>query len=458
MFESVLVANRGEVACRILRTCKALGLRTVAVCSSADAGAPHTVLADQVVELGAGPPTSNYLDMERVLSAVRASGASAVHPGYGLLSESPAFAEAVVAASRVFVGPSADALRQLGDKVRARELAKSVGLLPPEGTATSIGATDEATLLAEAQRVGFPVLVKASGGGGGIGIESASSPETLIAAVRRASDRAARAFGDARIYLEKWISRAHHIEIQVLRDAEGNTTTLGDRECSVQRRYQKVIEECPAQLPWLGQADGQLRRVLHEKAQALLGAAGYVGIATVELLGDEEGHAYFLEVNPRLQVEHAITEAVYDVDLVKWQLRLAAGEPLAPELLGRVGHGHAIEARLYAEDPARGYLPQPGQLVRLKWPAGTGIRIDSGVTEGAEISPLYDPLLGKIIAHGGDRPEALRRLGRALGELSVQIAGPRGPRTTNLSQLVRAIESAPFVSGVYDTGLLRLLE
>ncbi len=453
------MANRGEIACRVLRTASRLGLETVAVFSDADTLSPHVALADQAMRLGPAPVKQSYLSVNAILGAIAETGADAVHPGYGLLSESPAFAAAVAAAGATFIGPSPRALATLGDKIAARRSARAVGLEPPPGSEGPIDPDDAKALAAEAERIGYPLLVKAAGGGGGIGMQVAANVEELARAARACSDRGRAAFLDPRVYLERYVEHPRHIELQLLADAHGGARVLGERECSVQRRHQKVIEESPSPAAFLGGDLGRSRRrVLAERAIALAASVGYVGAGTVELVADGEGRSYFLEVNARLQVEHPVTELVTGLDLVEAQLRIAAGEPLSREVLEAEPQGHAIEMRLYAEDPAKGYLPQPGRLERLRFPEGLpGVRVDAGYSEGGEVTVHYDPLIAKIIAHGATRAEAIARLDAALAATVVELVGPKGRRATNLELGRRVLASAPFRAGDYDTTLLASL-
>ena len=455
MFEKVLVANRGEIACRILKTCERLGIETVAVFSDADVSAPHVTLADEAYRLGGPQPRESYLDIDAVIAAVIASGAEAVHPGYGLLSENPRFARAVAEAGACFIGPSVAALSDLGDKVKARALARSVGLEPPPGTAEPVTA---ANVHEAALEIGFPLLVKAAAGGGGIGMHLVNDASELDQAMQVATTRASAAFGDARVYLEKYLSKPRHIELQLGRDRQGQSCFLGERECSVQRRHQKIIEESPSPAAFLETAAGRARfEATVDRARRLLEAASYENLATVEFVADAAGQLYFLEVNARLQVEHPITEQRTGLDLVEMQLRIASGESLPPELRTARVSGHAVEARLYAEDPAKNFLPQPGKLMALSLPEGEGIRVDAGVREGDEVTPYYDPLLLKLVAHAETRSEAIARLDRALAELVLGLEGKRGPRVTNQAFLRQVLASVSFQNGDYDTGLAAAL-
>lgn len=456
MFQRVLIANRGEIACRIARTLRRLDIASVAVYSDADASAAHVSACDEAIRIGPAPVRESYLDVDAILAAASATGAQAIHPGYGLLSENAAFAAAARARGLVFVGPPEDALSRLGDKLSARALARSVGVAPPPGSPEPVDPADQATLIAEARRVGFPVLVKAAAGGGGIGMARVAREEDLERGARAASDRARQAFGDGRVYLERYVDMPRHIEVQVVIDDHGNAVALGERECSVQRRHQKIIEETPSPAAFFeGAAGASLRRELFERALRVVEAAGYRGAGTVEFIVDSSGEAFFLEVNARLQVEHPVTELVTNLDLVELQLLVAAGEPLPASALGSTATGFAVEARLCAEDPARGYVPQPGRLERLRFPEGSpGVRIDSGFREGQEVTPFYDSLIAKLVAFGQTRVEAITRLDRALAETEVVLVGPKGPRATNRDFLRSILANAEFVRGAYDTHLL----
>jgi acetyl-CoA carboxylase biotin carboxylase subunit/3-methylcrotonyl-CoA carboxylase alpha subunit len=398
----------------------------------------------------------SYLDSSAILAAARASASEAIHPGYGLLSENPAFAKAVRDAGLVFVGPPPEAMAKLGDKLEARALARSVGVEPPPGTADPVEPADEARLLEEAARIGYPLLVKAAAGGGGIGMARANGPDELRRAAVAARDRARQAFADERVYLERYMDRPRHVEVQVFVDRSGNAVALGERECSVQRRHQKVIEETPSPAPFfVGEEGERARQALFEQALRVVRAAGYLGAGTVEFIVDASGTAYFLEVNARLQVEHPVTEMVTGLDLVELQLRIAAGEELPEDVLAAEPQGHAVEARLYAEDPAKGFVPQPGRLERLRFPEELiGVRVDAGFREGSEITPFYDPLIAKIIGFGPTRAEAIRRLDQALERTELALVGPKGPRATNRELLRRVLANSEFRSGDYDTHLI----
>ena len=453
-----MVANRGEIACRIFRTLERMGIESVAVFSDADVSAPHVAAADQAFRLGPAPLAQSYLNAELVLVAALESGAEAIHPGYGLLSENAAFAEKVRAAGLTFIGPPGPALEAFGDKLRARAVARSVGASPPPGSDGPVDPADLERLANEAERVGYPILVKAAGGGGGIGMQIVREASELARAAQSCADRGKASFADARIYLERYLEGPRHIEVQVLCDDHGNAVALGERECSVQRRHQKIIEESPSPAAFFDGPEGASRRsALHRAALDVVKAAGYRGAGTVEFVANASGELYFLEVNARLQVEHPVTEAVTGVDLVEQQLRVASGEALDAAVLSPATTGHAVEARVYAEDPARGFLPQPGHIEELEWPSGAGIRVESGVTAGMDVTPHYDPMLAKIIAHGADRAEAIARLASALAQTKLRLVGPKGDRATNLAFLSQVLAAPEFMAGAYDTGLAERL-
>jgi acetyl-CoA carboxylase biotin carboxylase subunit len=418
MFKSVLVANRGEIARRILRACRALGVRGVAVYSEADSGWPHVGDADEAMLIGPAPPRSSYLSAERILEAARVSRAEAIHPGYGFLSENWQFAKTCEEAGLTFIGPAWTVIRRMGEKVAARRLMAEAGVPVVPGSDGSVKDLADARGAAEA--VGYPVLLKAVGGGGGIGMARAEGPAQLARAFATAQRRAHAAFGAGDLYLERYMEGARHIEVQVFGDRHGALVHLHERECSIQRRHQKLVEESPA--PGLA-ADLKLR--LTQAAIRGARAVGYVNAGTLEFLVDPTGGFYFLEMNTRLQVEHPVTEEVTGLDLVQAQLRVACGEPLPWSQRDILQRGAAIECRIYAEDPARNFMPSPGTILALKLPEGEGIRVECGVAEGLALSVHYDPLLAKVIAHGRDRDEALERMLVALGEFHVE-----GVRTT----------------------------
>ncbi|MGA5879707.1 acetyl/propionyl/methylcrotonyl-CoA carboxylase subunit alpha [Streptomyces cellulosae] len=443
MFDTVLVANRGEIAVRVVRTLRSLGVRSVAVYSDADADARHVREADTAVRIGPAPAAESYLSAERLLEAAARTGARAVHPGYGFLAENAEFARACEAAGLAFIGPPADAIALMGDKIRAKETVKAAGVPVVPGSSGS-GLTD-AQLVDAAREIGMPVLLKPSAGGGGKGMRLVRE-ETRLADEIAAARREARAsFGDDTLLVERWIDRPRHIEIQVLADGHGNVVHLGERECSLQRRHQKVVEEAPSVL-----LDEKVRAAMGEAAVQAARSCGYRGAGTVEFIvpGDDPSAYYFMEMNTRLQVEHPVTELITRLDLVEWQLRVAAGERLAFGQDDVRLTGHAVEARLCAEDPARGFLPSGGTVLRLREPQGDGVRTDSGLSEGTEVGSLYDPMLSKVIAYGPDRATALRRLRAALAEtvtLGVQ---------TNAGFLRRLLAHPAVVSGELDTGLV----
>ncbi len=406
MFSKILVANRGEIAVRVIRTCQELGIRTVAVYSEADATALHTVLADEAVLIGPPQPTESYLRGDRIVEVALETRCDAVHPGYGFLSENADFAEAVEAAGLVFIGPPPAAIRAMGDKVKARALMAEAGVPVVPGYEGE-GSLDD--FLAAARDLGYPVLVKAAAGGGGKGMRVVEREADLPAAIETARREAQGAFGDPRVYLEKYLPRPRHVEFQVLADQHGNVVHLFERECSVQRRHQKIIEETPSPL-----LDDDLRQRMGEAAVAAARAVGYVNAGTVEFLVDEERHFYFLEMNTRLQVEHPITELVVGVDLVKAQINVAAGKPLPFSQADLRQRGHAIECRVYAEDPANNFLPATGRVLRAVEPVGPWVRVDAGVTTGDTVTHHYDPMIAKLIVWGEHRLDALRKMAWAL--------------------------------------------
>ncbi len=459
MFKKLLVANRGEIACRIFRTCERLGIPTVAVFSDADVLSPHVAQADEAVRIGPAKVGESYLNIPAILAAIADVGADAVHPGYGLLSERRTFADAVREAGATFIGPPSSALEAFGDKIKARQVARSAGVAPPPGSEQPVDPKDSALLLLEAERIGLPLLVKAAAGGGGIGMQIVRQLSELDRAAQTCADRGLQAFGDARIYLERYLEQPRHIEVQVFCDAHGNAVALGERECSVQRRHQKIIEESPSAAGFFsGQGGAERRKKLWNAALSVVRAADYRGAGTVEFVANAQGELFFLEVNARLQVEHPVTELVTGLDLVELQLAVAAGEALPKAALEPTFTGHAIEVRLYAEDPQKGFVPQPGHLEQFELASELpGIRVDAGVMAGQDITPYYDPMLAKIAAHGKDREEALARLLVALAACRVQLLGPKGPRATNLAFLQKVLVSPEFRSGQYDTSLAETL-
>ena len=444
MIRRLLVANRGEIAVRIIRACRELGVETVAVASDADRGALHARLADVVVPIGPAPAVDSYLSVERLLDAAGTSGADAVHPGYGFLAENAAFARACEGAGLVFVGPPADAISQMGSKIASRALAREAGL--PIVPGETPDAQDDRSLRASAERVGFPLLVKASAGGGGKGMRVVHARKELSEAFASARHEAAGAFGDATLYLERLLRKPSHVEIQVFGDAHGHVVHLFERDCSSQRRHQKIVEESPA--AWL--PDG-LRRRMGDAAVALARHIGYRGAGTIEFLVEGRGddaRFYFLEMNTRLQVEHPVTEAVAGVDLVHAQLRVAAGDALPWTQADLRQRGHAIECRVYAEDPSAGYLPQAGRILLYRPPERPGIRVDAGVVEGSDVSVHYDPMMAKVIAHAETRDAAIDRMRAALAEFRI-LGLP-----TNIPFLLAVLDSPAFRAGRVDTAFL----
>jgi 3-methylcrotonyl-CoA carboxylase alpha subunit len=445
MFSSVLIANRGEIAVRIARTAKRLGLRTIAVYSEADAAALHVRVCDEAVAIGPPPAAESYLAIDRLIAAARQAGAQCVHPGYGFLSENAAFAEACAGAGLVFVGPPPAAIRAMGLKDRAKELMEKAGVPVVPGYHGS--QQSEAFLKRKAYEIGYPALIKAVAGGGGRGMRRVDRHADFDAALEAARREAQSAFGDSRVLIEKYVETPRHVEFQILADRHGRTVHLGERDCSLQRRHQKVIEEAPA--PGMTPA---LRAEMGRAAVRAAQTVGYVGAGTVEFICDgatglRPGGFWFMEMNTRLQVEHPVTEAVTRLDLVEWQFRIAAGERLAlPD--DTTPSGHAIEARLYAEDPDRGFLPSSGRIAALHWPGGEDIRVDAGAEAGDRVPPDYDPMIAKIIAHGANRGEAMDRLAAALGD--TVVVGPR----VNTPFLKALVEHPAFRAGKFDTGFI----
>ncbi|NZA26065.1 acetyl/propionyl/methylcrotonyl-CoA carboxylase subunit alpha [Luteimonas sp. SJ-92] len=442
MFDKLLIANRGEIACRVIRTARRLGIATVAVFSEADADAQHVRLADEAWPVGGPRPQDSYLRGDAIVEAARRSGAGAIHPGYGFLSENADFAEAIEAAGIAFVGPSAASMRKMGSKAGAKELMQAAGVPVVPGYTGTEQAPD--ALLREAGRIGWPLMIKAAHGGGGKGMRVVRSAEQFLPALESCQREAGSAFGRDRVLLERYIERPRHIEIQVFGDRHGNIIHLNERECSAQRRYQKVLEESPS--PFL---TPQLRARMGEAAVLAARAIDYANAGTVEFIVDPGGEFYFMEINTRLQVEHPVTEMVTGLDLVEWQLRVAAGEtlPLAQDDVRQ--QGHAIEVRLYAEDPDAGFLPASGRLQRLRLPQPSAhVRVDAGVVEGDTVTIFYDPMIAKLIVHDLDRPRALARLREALAGCA--IAGPK----SNIAFLERLVRHPEVVEGRIDTGYL----
>jgi len=437
----VLIANRGEIAVRIARACRTLGIECVAVASDADLGAPHACAADHMVRIGPAPARESYLNVPALLEAARASGADAVHPGYGFLAENAAFARAVEGAGLVWIGPPPDAIATMGDKLAARKAAAAAGV--PLVPGSEVAADDGERVAAQAEAIGYPLLVKAAAGGGGKGMRVVGGPGELRGAVQAAAREAEGAFADGRVYLERLLERPRHVEIQVLLDGHGTAVHLGERECSVQRRHQKIVEESPC--PVLTPA---LRARMAEAALAAARAVAYVNAGTVEFLLDASGRFYFLEMHTRLQVEHPVTELVTGIDMVVAQLRIARGEPLGFTQADVRLDGHAIEVRLYAEDPERGFLPSAGPLLAWQAPAGPGIRVDAGVASGTTVPVEYDPLLAKIAAWAPTRESAIARLRTALGE--TVALGPH----TNLAFLAEVLDHPAFRAGDTHTAFI----
>jgi propionyl-CoA carboxylase alpha chain len=441
MFEKILIANRGEIACRVMRTCRRLGIRSVAVYSEADADALHARMADEAVPIGASPAAESYLRIEKIIEAARRTGAGAIHPGYGFLSENPLFAEALEAEGIVFIGPPTRAIRAMGDKIEAKRLAAEAGVCTIPGHLEAIRDPDLA--LSVARATGFPVMVKAAAGGGGKGMRVAIDERDLLDGLKRAQSEARSSFGDDRVFLEKFIAEPRHIEIQVLGDRHGKVIHLGERECSIQRRHQKVIEEAPS--PFL---DARTRRAMGEQAVLLARAVDYHSAGTVEFIVDARRNFYFLEMNTRLQVEHPVTELVTGLDLVEQMIRIAAGEPLGLAQSNVRLDGWALEARVYAEDPGRGFLPSVGRIRRYLEPSGEGIRVDSGVVEGSEVTLFYDPMIAKVCAQGKDRATAIARLSDALDAFYI-----RGPGH-NVAFLTALLNHRRFREGKLSTGFI----
>jgi 3-methylcrotonyl-CoA carboxylase alpha subunit len=453
MFTKILIANRGEIACRVAATARRLGIRTVAVYSEADAGAKHVAVCDEAVLIGPAAAKDSYLRGDRIIEVAKAHGAQAIHPGYGFLSENAAFAEACAAAGLAFIGPPGSSMRAMGSKSAAKQLMEGANV--PLVPGYHGDDQDPALLQREADRIGYPVLLKASAGGGGKGMRVVERADDFAAALASCKREATSSFGDDKVLVEKYLQRPRHIEIQVFADTLGNCVYLHERDCSVQRRHQKVLEEAPA--PGM---PAERRAAMGEAAVAAARAVGYVGAGTVEFIANQDGSFYFMEMNTRLQVEHPVTEMITGTDLVEWQLRVAAGQPLPKKQHELAIHGHAIEARVYAENPEKGFLPSIGTLRFMDTPAHVAfalggdasapaaVRIDSGVRQGDAISPFYDPMIAKLIVWGADRAQALARMAQALAEL--HIVG----LATNIAFLKRLVEGQAFATADLDTGLI----
>jgi propionyl-CoA carboxylase alpha chain len=441
MFKKILIANRGEIACRVIRTARRMGIKTIAVYSDADADALHRRMADESVHIGPPPAAQSYLRIDRILEACRATGAEAVHPGYGFLSEKAEFAEALAKAGIAFIGPDTHAIGAMGDKIESKKLAKAAGVSTVPGYLDVIPNAEAAVRIA--REIGYPVMIKASAGGGGKGMRIARSDAETREGFRSASNEARASFADDRVFIEKYVEEPRHIEIQVLGDAHGHVIHLGERECSIQRRHQKVIEEAPS--PFLDEAT---RQAMGAQAVALAKAVRYRSAGTVEFIVDKHRNFYFLEMNTRLQVEHPVTELVTGLDLVEWMIRIAAGEKLTLRQSEIALKGSAIEARVYAEDPLRSFLPSIGRLTRYLPPQGEGVRVDTGVFEGAEISIYYDPMIAKLVGYGESRAEATRRLGEALNAYYI-----RG-LSHNVAFLAALLRKERFAAGRLSTNFI----
>jgi len=437
LFKKILIANRGEIAIRVIRACRELEIEPIAIYSEADSEALHVRLADSAYPCGAAPARDSYLVAERVVELAQRAGADAIHPGYGFLSENADFADRCEAAGIRFIGPSGAVIGAMGDKITARQKMAAAGVAVVPGASEPISDTEAAQC---ADRIGYPVLVKASAGGGGKGMRRVDDPAGLSQALERVRGEAASAFGNATLYLEKFVEDPRHIEIQFLVDSQGNAVHLGERECSIQRRHQKLIEEAPA-----NRVGPELRAELGRAALTAAKAVGYCGAGTCEFLVDGAGNFYFLEMNTRIQVEHAITEAITGIDIVVEMIRIASGEPLSFSQGDVEFRGHAIEARIYAENPDRGFIPSPGLISVYRPPSGPGVRIDAGVEQGTKVTVYYDPLIAKLIASGIDREEAIARLDQALAEFEIQGIA------TSIPFHRKALHHPDFVSGCYTT-------
>ena len=441
MFKKVLIANRGEIALRVIRACRELGVETVAVYSEADRESLHVRFADDDVAIGPAMSRHSYLRIPNIIAAAEITGADAIHPGYGFLAENAEFSDICAASNIAFIGPTGDQIRQMGDKATARRLAREAGVPTVPGSPGIMEDVEEA--LGVAAEIGYPVIIKATAGGGGKGMRIAEDAESFTQAFTLAHSEALAAFGNGAVYLEKFLARPRHVEIQVLGDSHGKVVHLGERDCSVQRRHQKLVEEAPS--PALSET---LRGQMGEAAVRLASAIGYVGAGTVEFLLDDDGHYYFMEMNTRIQVEHPVTEMVTSFDLVKGQIRVAAGEPVTFHGDGNYLRGHAIECRINAEDPYRNFQPCPGLITAYHPPGGPGVRVDTHVYAGYEVPPFYDSLLAKVIVHGNDRDEALRRMGQALDSFILEGV------VTTIPFLSRLLRHPEFVAGKVDTKFL----
>ncbi len=441
MFDKILIANRGEIAVRIIRACRDMGITSVAVYSTADADALHTTLADEAVCIGGPAPKDSYLNIQNIIGAAQGSGAQAIHPGFGFLSENPDFAAACEACGLTFIGPSAHTIALLGDKVAARDTAKKAGVPVTPGSDGAVSTAKEAAAIAG--EIGYPVMLKAASGGGGKGIRKVDDPADLEHEFQNAAAEAGMSFGDSRVYVEKFVADPRHIEFQILADAHGDTIHLFERECSIQRRHQKLVEEAPSSL-----LSASLRQEMGDAAVRVAKQAGYRGAGTVEFLVDSDLNYYFCEMNARIQVEHPVTELVCGLDLIREQIRIAAGEwlPLRQDQLRPLCH--AIECRINAEDPYRNFAPCPGQITGLNVPGGAGVRVDSAVYQGYRIPPYYDSMLAKLICYGEDRAQAIARMKRALSEYLFEGV------TTNIDLAMAIIHAPQFAAGDFDTNFL----
>ena len=434
MYQKILIANRGEIAVRIIRACREMGIETVAVCSTADREALHAQLADTCICIGPERPKDSYLNMEEILSAAVSAGAQAIHPGFGFLSENTKFARMCSRCGIDFIGPSAESIEQMGNKSEARKTMIRAGVPVIPGTENALTDAGEAKKLAD--EIGYPVMIKACAGGGGKGMRVAGCPEVFEELFEMAQRETIQAFGDDKMYLEKYLEDARHIEVQILADRYGNTIHLGERDCTIQRRHQKLVEETPAEF-----LSNDLRAKMGQAAVQAAKAAGYYSAGTVEFLVDHENHFYFMEMNTRIQVEHPVTEMVTGIDLVKQMIRISAGEPLAYRQEDIAVRGHAIECRISAEDPDRGFLPCAGTITNLYVPGGNGVRVDSLLYNGYQIPPYYDSMLAKVIVHGDSRAEAIQKMRSALGELVIEGI------PTNLDFQYHLVNSALFEEG-----------
>ena len=445
MFSSVLIANRGEIACRVIRTCQKLGIEAIAVYSDADEKSLHVQMADRAVHIGDAPAADSYLNISSIIKAARKVKAEAIHPGYGFLSENPSFVDAVEKAGMVFIGPSADLIAKMGDKVMARSIAKEAGVPVIPGTQETVEDADAEIV---AREIGFPLMIKAADGGGGMGIRIVREPSQLAEAIERARAQAQGAFGSSRVYIERRVENASHVEVQIFGDTHGNAIHLFERDCSVQRRNQKVIEETPC-----AKLTPEVKAALLESAVRLVRRIGYTNAGTIEYLLDGDGrNFYFLEMNTRLQVEHPITEMTTGLDLVELQFRVAAGEPLGIEQADITQSGAAIEARIYPEDPVM-MLPTVGTVTRLSEPSGDGVRVDSALYDGYEVSPYYEPMMAKLIVHGRDRKTAIAKMLDALNDYAIDGL------VVNIPVVQRVLQHRNFRGATFDNGFLeRLLE